>query len=99
MCVKTEICNQLWISLFLYKYEKQTLMEHMKIDNMRDNNAINNRPPKADKNWKSPYVRKGGTGGWKNYFTNESTLKKFDEWIKKNNVDELGNQIEGLRFE
>ena len=62
-------------------------MEHMKIDNMRDNSAINNRPPKADKNWKSPYVRKGGTGGWKNYFTNESTLKKFDEWIEKNNID------------
>ena len=73
---------------FLHK----VLKEHMKIDNMRKNIrfGINNE---------RSLVRKGGAGGWKKYFTNESTLKKFDAWIQKNNVDEFGKAIEGLRFE
>ena len=75
----------------------------MKIDNFRENDAVNNRPPpgvateEARQNWR--FIRKGGVGGWKEYFSNENTLKKMNEWIKENNVDRLGNEIEGLRFE
>ena len=52
----------------------------MKIDNFRENDAVNNRPPpgmateEERKNFK--FIRKGGVGGWKEYFTNDNTLKK-----------------------
>ena len=75
----------------------------MKIDNFRENDAVNNRPPpgvateEARQNWR--FIRKGGVGGWKEYFSNENTLKKMNEWIKENNFDEFGKEIEGLRFE
>ena len=51
----------------------------MKIDNFRENDAVNNRPPpgavteEALQNWR--FIRKGGVGGWKEYFSNENTLK------------------------
>ena len=75
----------------------------MKIDNFRENDAVNNRPPpgavseEARQNWR--FIRKGGVGGWKEYFSNENTLKKMNEWIKKNNFDDDGKEIDGLRFE
>ena len=75
----------------------------MNIDNFRENDAVNGRPPPGAvpedvrKNWQ--FIRKGKVGGWRAYFTNEEKLEKFDKWVDENNKDELGNPIEGLRFE
>ena len=75
----------------------------MKIDNFRKNDAVNNRSlagvadDKVRKNYS--FIRKGGVGGWKDYFTDENTLKKMNDWVRENNVDEVGKEIEGLRFE
>ena len=75
----------------------------MNIDNFRENDAVNNRPPpgmateEERKNFK--FIRKGGVGGWKEYFTNDNTLKKMNKWVEENNVDEYGSPIKGMRFE
>merc|ERR1712150_106869 len=78
------------------------LKKHMNIDNFRENDAVNGRPAAGvvpddvRKNWR--FIRKGGVGGWKDYFTNEEKLRKFDAWVQENMMDEDGNAIEGLRF-
>ena len=76
----------------------------MKIDNFRENDAVNNRPPpgmateEERKNFK--FIRKGGVGGWQEYFTNDDTLKKMNKWVEENNVDDDdGSPIKGMRFE
>ena len=75
----------------------------MNIDNFRENDAVNGRPAvgvvpdDVRKNWR--FIRKGGVGGWKDYFTNDEKLRKFDAWVQENMKDEDGNAFEGLRFE
>ena len=75
----------------------------MNIDNFRQNDAVNGRPPpgvvsdEVRNNWK--FIRKGKVGGWKDYFNNEEKLNTFNDWIAENNNDLDGNPIEGLRFE
>ena len=75
----------------------------MNIDNFRKNDAVNGRPlpgvvPKnVRKNLN--FIRKGKVGGWKEDFMDENKLKRFNDWVDKNNKDQEGNPINGLKFE
>jgi hypothetical protein len=65
------------------------LTEHLKFDNLKNNDSVNHKPPKGavpdDVREKFTFFRKGIVGDWKNFFGEgaEEELKAFDEWIKK----------------
>jgi len=67
----------------------EKLVDHCNIDNFKKNDAVNMKPPKGavpdELRDNFQFIRKGGAGGWKSHFKEESNLKKFDEWIAKNN--------------
>ena len=74
----------------------------MNIDNFRNNDAVNMKPPEGvvpdevRKNFN--FIRKGKVGDWKEHFTTKEKLDKFNEWIEKNNKDSAGKPIEGIRY-
>jgi len=57
----------------------ETLVEHLKFENIRKNPAIN--PPKPE-GYKFDFIRKGVVGDWKNYFTEEKKTE-WNAWIEK----------------
>lgn len=63
------------------------LDEHLKFDKLKNNDAVNHKPPKGavpdEVREKFTFFRKGIVGDWKNWFTDEAELKDFEEWIKK----------------
>ncbi len=65
----------------------EALCEHLKFDKLKNNDAVNHKPPKGavpdEVREKFNFFRKGQVGDWKNFFTaDEAELKAFDEWIK-----------------
>jgi hypothetical protein len=64
-----------------------TLVEHLQFDKMKNNDAVNHRPPKGsmpeEVRAKFNFIRKGQVGESKNFFTDEAADKEFDAWIEK----------------
>lgn len=77
------------VSKFLGKSytEKQVdnLIDHLSIDNFRKNPMINGQELKdcGILNEGSSFVRKGASGDWRHYFSQELE-NEVDEWIAKN---------------
>jgi len=61
------------------------LTEHLRFDNFKKNEAVNNEAPKKMGlfNKHGNFIRKGKTGDWKNHFSPELN-RKVDEWIAQN---------------
>lgn len=63
-----------------------TLENHLKIENFRNNKSVNFDVLKQLgilNNGEEGFVRKGENGGWKNDFTPELS-KRADKWIEEN---------------
>ena len=63
-----------------------TLQEHLKIDNFRNNKSVNLTGLKelgVIRSDEEDFVRKGRSGGWRDYFTGELNLDA-DQWIQHN---------------
>jgi len=56
-----------------------TLVDHLKFDNMKMNPNAN---PTAGMNLKSDFMRKGQVGDWKNFFTTKKT-EEWASWIEE----------------
>ncbi|XP_063916844.1 sulfotransferase 1E1-like [Zophobas morio] len=64
----------------------QTLQEHLKIDNFRNNKSVNLTGLKelgVIRSDEEDFVRKGRSGGWRDYFTGELN-QDADQWIQHN---------------
>ena len=74
----------------------------MNIDNFRSNDAVNFKPPKGsvpeEVRENFDFIRKGKVRDWKNHFTSNTLLEKFDAWIEKNCKDKDGRIIEGIKY-
>ena len=68
----------------------------MHIDNFRNNDAVNMKPPKGlvpdDVREKHNFIRKGKVGDWKDSFDSEELLEEFDAWIESN-IKSTGGEI------
>jgi len=77
----------------LTEEEVERLVEHVNIDNMRQNKAVNKTSSLPSKEENFSFVRKGVTGDWKNHFTEEES-QEWDKWIE----DQLRKTgIQGMR--
>ncbi|RZC34037.1 Sulfotransfer 1 domain containing protein, partial [Asbolus verrucosus] len=83
------------ISTFLdVKYstkQYEALEEHLKIENFKKNKSVNGDVFKdlgITKSDEESFVRKGRSGGWRDYFVNELN-SDADEWIE-NNLKQTG---------
>ncbi|CAH0564264.1 unnamed protein product [Brassicogethes aeneus] len=68
------------------KNELDILEEHLKFDNFQNNKSVNMDVYKRVgilKSGEQGFIRKGKSGGWKDYFTQELN-KKADKWIEEN---------------
>ena len=74
----------------------------MNIDNFRNNDAVNMKPPKGtvpdDVREKFNFIRKGKVGGWQEHFKCQETLDIFNAWVEKNDMDDEGKPISGIRY-
>ena len=72
----------------------------MNIENFRNNDAVNMKPPegsmpeKVRQKWN--FIRKGKIGDWQQHFSCEAKLNEFNAWIEKNNKDTTGKPISGI---
>ena len=73
------------------------LLDHMHIDNFRNNDAVNLKPPPGaapeEVRAKWNFVRKGKVGDGKGHFTDPAAEAKFDAWVEANNKDGEGKPI------
>lgn len=64
--------------------EYDSLEEHLKIQNFKNNTSVNGQYLKDLKVLKDDnFVRTGNTGGWRNYFDDELN-ERANNWIKEN---------------
>ena len=74
------------------------LKDHLHIDNMKKNDAVNMKPPKGtvpdEVRDSFQFIRKGKVGNWREWF-NEDTLKKWNSWIKESNTSDSSNNNGG----
>ena len=73
------------------------LLDHMHIDNFRNNDAGSLKPPPGaapeEVRAKWNFVRKGKVGDGKGHFTDSGVEAKFDAWVEANNKDADGQPI------
>lgn len=73
------------------------LLDHMSIDNFRNNDAVNLKPPPGaapeEVRAKFNFIRKGKVGDGKSHFADPAVEAKFDAWVDANNKDKDGNPI------
>jgi hypothetical protein len=73
----------------------------MRIDNFRNNDAVNMKPKKGsvpdDVRDKRTFIRKGIVGDWKGHFTSKELLEEFDAWIEKNIKGTDGEILDGIK--
>jgi len=69
------------------------LVDHCKIDNFKKNDAVNMKPPKGtvpdEVRDNFNFIRKGKVGDSKNYLTDESKCKAWNQWISENNTQDI----------
>lgn len=63
------------------------MCDHLKFDRMQKNPAVNiksylNLPLNGDKEQNVQFIRKGQIGDWRNYMSDELSVR-FDEWTQK----------------
>ena len=83
--INTKFQISYFISMHLYfifqisKEQTNKLTEYLDIDNFRKRtNAMTTK-----------FFRKGKVGDWMNHFKDESKLAEFDQWIAKNNSENI----------
>lgn len=67
----------------------EKLEEHLKIDNFKTNKSVNNeflRELKFIHEKGEDYIRRGKSGGWRDYFT-EDQAKEVQMWVAKKEED------------
>ena len=77
--------------------QMDSLVNHMKIDNFKKNDAVNKKPIKGSvpdhvrENFN--FIRKGVIGDGKGHFQSPEIEQAFDNWVRENNKDSSGNVI------
>ncbi len=75
------------------------LKNHLDIENMKKNDAVNMKPPKGavpeEVRDNFNFIRKGKVGNWTEWF-NKDSVDKWDEWIQENNSGVNNNPDEGI---
>ncbi|XP_072943485.1 sulfotransferase 1E1-like [Epargyreus clarus] len=61
----------------------EALHDHLKFDNFKNNTSVNNAEWKERGITKGSFIRKGKTGGWRDYFDEEMT-QQANRWIEEN---------------
>ncbi len=65
------------------------LLDHLSFGRMRNNDAVNMKPPKGavpdEVRDKINFIRKGAVGGWKDDFEGHDDAKQeLEAWVEKN---------------
>lgn len=82
-----------FLKINLSEEKISSLLDHLSFKTMRNNDAVNMKPPKGsmpdEQRDKLNFIRKGKVGNWREYF-GEELLKEFDAWVEKNNDLNIG---------
>ena len=86
-----EIAKFLGFSKFAENEEKMAkLLDHLHIDNFKNNDAVNMKPPKGhvpdEVRNNFNFIRGGHVGGWKAQL-DQAKKDEIDAWIEKGNAD------------